>query len=269
MTKEVNNVHPAAETRPCSPLFVLAPPSHPSYNTPPCKTPMFEGYYHPTHPTHPYYSDQRSWLAFLRRFGRLLNRFWDQCGEPAYWYGERSLTGLLCAAAWNRGKCGALEEFLGLRKHGKRGKSGRGDGWIYDNKNRWFTIEAKVRWPRRLSPDADALVNMAEKAIEESRKQLQSLDPLYKRKTSKTAICYLIPELRLNSKAKRPSAYQTRRLTEKLCHQFDSNNTVVGAFWCKGEPPRSRYEKEGKTYIYPGVIIVVTWWERIRSRQGQ
>lgn len=222
---------------------------------------MLRGHYHPTLPRN---SDQRIWHALLKRFGRLLNSFQEKSGDPAYWYGERSLTGLLAAAAWSMKRGGALEEFLGMRRHGRNNTSGRGDAWIYD-KNRWYTIEAKARWPRRTS--TDALVSLAGKAIEEARKQLQSLDPLYKKGTLKTAICYIIPELAVRSGEKVPSAYQTKKMTEKLCQQFAANKTIVGAFWCTGKPPRYPDRKEGKTYMYPGVIVVLTWWKRTRGRQ--
>jgi hypothetical protein len=108
---------------------------------------------------------------------------------------------------------------------------------------------------------------LTDKAIEKARKQLESLDPLYKRGTLKTAICYIIPEIAVSPGEKVPSAYKTRKMTEKLCDQFDTNKTVVGSFWCTGKPPRYRDRKEGKTYMYPGVIVVLTWWERIRRRQ--
>src|SRR5574341_159087 len=96
---------------------------------------------------------------YNRSLSRLLRKFAyciKHCNDPkakdvGYWYGERTLTGLLATAAWLLPDGWSLEEFTGQRSKGKRPKvtPGRGDLWLAIGNNK-FTVEAKVTWPEQL-----------------------------------------------------------------------------------------------------------------------
>jgi len=204
---------------------------------------------------------QLTWLSLLRLLGRLMDTFQASAsGEPAYWYGERALTGLLAAAAWKMKRGGSLEEFLSLRRHGRKNSSGRGDAWVFVG-NHWYTVEAKVKWPR--STSSKAILKAVSDGIGEAKAQLSSLDSAYKRGTTKAAVCYIVPELEVGVGDRPPSANQARESFLKVRDELDASNVVLASYWHQGKLPRHRDRKEGKTFMYPGVIVVVTWWSRV------
>jgi hypothetical protein len=79
------------------------------------------------------------WRELLRGWGGLMDRYCEDGEDAPYWYGERALTGLLAAAAWQRKAGWSLEEFTGRRRSG----AGRGDAWIGVGADT-YTIEAKA-----------------------------------------------------------------------------------------------------------------------------
>jgi hypothetical protein len=88
------------------------------------------------------------WSKFLNEWIGLLDAYTKLCGsdvDVAYWYTERSLSGLLASAAW-RVPCGwSLVEFSADR--GKKANESRGSGdlWLGIGEEE-FTVEAKLLW---------------------------------------------------------------------------------------------------------------------------
>jgi len=69
-------------------------------------------------------------------------KYWDN--DCAWWYNERTSTGLLAAAAWRPGEV-ALEEYSAEK--GKRGRTYRGRVDLYfTNGDHDFIVEAKQAW---------------------------------------------------------------------------------------------------------------------------
>src|SRR2546425_7549231 len=97
--------------------------------------------------------ERDGWRKLLNEFGSLLSTYertsladWKQ-HDVGYWYGERSLTGLLTAAACRLRGGISLEEFEIRRGPARKSRAGRSDAWIrLPLKGRWYNVEAKLSW---------------------------------------------------------------------------------------------------------------------------
>ncbi len=137
--------------------------------------------------------DAEWWANLLRRWGDLMDKY---CGldpdDAPYWYGERALTGLLAAAAWNLPDGWSLEEFTAPRVWGDEPSSGRGDAWIGRGHAWWATLECKCAWV--YSADLDSAVREVRQRIAEAKDQLIALRKDY-RGMHQLAVCYVVPDL--------------------------------------------------------------------------
>jgi hypothetical protein len=193
-------------------------------------------------PKRPIYKE---WVDLLKRFKRYLDWYRDDGDDVAYWYGERALSGFLASAAWDEGW--SLEEFTGLRKHGKEKSAGRGDLWIGTEK-RTFTVEAKVAW---LGGPIDKAIKNIREQLGLAKSQLDKLGSDY-RLGVPTAVCYAVPDL--NAKTKYGTQNHVDELYAEMERTFSTSRKVVGSFRYKGNPPPD----SGR--IYPGVIVTTEFW---------
>ncbi len=117
---------------------------------------------------------KEGWGTLLRKWEKLITKYSSDDKEIdfPYWYGERSLTGLLAAAAWRLSDGWSLEEFANARYYRRKKYIGRGDLWIGIGNNS-YTIEAKIVWPGSTSRNALKMIN---KALSEAKQQLLALD---------------------------------------------------------------------------------------------
>jgi hypothetical protein len=153
---------------------------------------MAESLFVPEH-----FSSRSFWAALLGKWLTLLSEY--ESVDPrnpdlAYWYGERPLTGLLGAAAWQIGGW-SLEEF-GAGRWKKRlaeTRQGRGDLWLgctRGDATGEVTVEAKILWAYQ---DAhDTLKTELDKRLKRARKQLRQLEPP-DRVGEPFAVCYVVP----------------------------------------------------------------------------
>lgn len=110
-----------------------------------------------------------------------------------YWYGERSLTGLLTAAAWLAGGK-ALEESGASRGPARKPRAGRIDSYVVLDRI-WYQIEAKVEWPSKLGPDGlRYALTYIDRALRAAEAQLESPTEEYWGSRG-LALCYVVPEL--------------------------------------------------------------------------
>jgi hypothetical protein len=128
-----------------------------------------------------------------------------------YWYGERTLTGFLNAAAWkSRGL--ALEESAAARGPVRKPRAGRIDSYIVLGKPKtWYQIEAKVAWPSK--PGAKGLQMAAtyvRRELNNAEEQLYSpADDYYG--DFGLALCFIVPELYWSTR-KLPRQVDTAKL---------------------------------------------------------
>ena len=189
------------------------------------------------------------WQRLLYRWSALIAATTDEGDDVPYWYGERTLTGLLGAAAWRLPRGWALEEFTGLRGKRLKTKSGRGDLWLGLG-NRTYTIEAKVRWPPGNPRNA---VQYARAAIMEASEQLWQLSRQYRLGTL-IAVCYLVPcPMKDGPYAKRDRGAD---MIATVKREFRGGRWLAASYFPNYEPPTDN----GR--VYPGVILigrVVSW----------
>jgi hypothetical protein len=180
------------------------------------------------------------WVALIRRY-TILDQPWGK--DVPYWYGERALTGLLGAAAWNLPGGWSLEEFTGLRGGRRRRRSGRGDLW-FGNSRADYTVEAKVVWP----PSTwDYAAQYTKAHLSQAAKQLRSLSSNY-RVGTRIALCYVVPELRARSTYGRPK--NVSAIFTRLPLEFEGSRYIVASYRRADPVPKH----DGR--LYPGVILV-------------
>lgn len=188
------------------------------------------------------------WDRLLKRWSALIAYATEEDDVP-YWYGERSLTGLLAAAAWKLPRSWSLEEFTGRRGKRLRTKSGRGDLWVGLGKQA-YTIEAKVKWPPSGSGYA---VQYARGGLTEARKQLWKLSSQYRLGTL-IAICYIVPCPTKNSPFAKSA--RVKEMIATVAQKFSGKRFIVASHFPGYELP------EEDDRVYPGVILVgrvVSW----------
>ena len=176
--------------------------------------------------------------------------------DVPYWYGERTLTGLLAAAAWRRRDGWALEEFAGRRGKRLRTTSGRGDLWLGLGPQT-YTIEAKVKW---LSSGGEQALKVARAGLKAAAEQLWKLSAAYRSGTL-LAICYLVP-CPMGGRAYSATAKQVE-VVSRVRRTFVGSRSMVATYYPRWEPPE---DDEGR--VYPGVILigrVVSWGKNSRG----
>ncbi len=137
------------------------------------------------------------WLAVLDKWLHLLNQYESidsSDKDLAYWYGERPLTGLLGAAAWQLGGW-SLEEFGAGRWKKRSGeiRRGRGDLWFgctRGDATGKATVEAKILWAYQNG--ADTVKTALDDQLKRARKQLRQIE-LADRVGQPFAVCYVVP----------------------------------------------------------------------------
>lgn len=183
-----------------------------------------------------------------------------ELNDVGWWYGERTLTGLLAAAAWkHHPKLGwwAIEEFAsertGRRRRSSRSgkllrKSGRGDLWLGlecpdDVRQHCLTIEAKQTSSEQQR--VAGAVAQIQKNLELARKQLRKVHKGF-RHGRPAAICYCWPAFAM-AKERPPVPTYFR----EIAREFIRGDTVVAIRWCD-------YDRAPKVdkWVYPGVIMV-------------
>ena len=199
----------------------------------------------------------KQWASLLRMFARFLDIYNEPPVDVAYWYGERALTGLLAAAAWKLNGW-SLEEFTSLRKRGKQDAAARGDAWFKVGRTA-FTVEAKTRWPQGTDPDG--LVKVIERALAAASRQLKNMGSVYKAKTMKAALCYVVPAIPVESFSGKFRHIQ--KTFAELPKILGSDHTAAVSYWYAQKAPRHKDPTDGKFYVYPGVIVVARFWKRI------
>jgi hypothetical protein len=193
------------------------------------------------------------WGGLLRRWGTLLDQYERLAGigkDVAYWHGERALTGILAAAAWQIQGGGSLEEFVGRRGPQSHPRPGRGDAWIVTG-GVWYCIEAKqysvYGTPR-------AAIRGTETRLRSAVRQLRDLSRDYKTDRA-LALCYVLPGV--SWQGAEASNTKWREYSEALGDHFKADGTMVASYKSPGETSgRFRYEGDGVLYHCLGVILV-------------
>jgi len=185
------------------------------------------------------------WEQLLSEWGRMIRTSVDLSDrtsqEVVYWYGERSLTGLLAAAAWKIGGW-SLEEWIARRGRGQAEGAARGDLWLQTKKGK-FTIEAKVTWP---ASTWDYGHYYAKECLKEARYQLKTMDEDY-RYGKPIALCYIVPSIAVRG------AYNKSKLIEEFFKKIPKQKkdfNISASYRPKGPCPEFDSRK------YPGVILV-------------
>lgn len=138
------------------------------------------------------FENSKVWRALLREWIELLHSYSTPNGEGErdvpYWYGERSLTGLLAAAAWRLKNGWSLEEFSTLRGQEEEARVGWADLWIGIG-GESFTVEAKLTWPEG---DSESAAERIRERLNEARDQLRAIENAY-REGEPFSVCYIVP----------------------------------------------------------------------------
>jgi hypothetical protein len=183
----------------------------------------------------------------------------QQLDEVGWWYGERTLTGLLAGAVWRRPASDswwALEEFTSKRT-GKRlaanaklkKKSGRGDLWLglewKDDEHQFgFTIEAKET---SAGKDKKQAVASIANGLLDARSQLRKVQKSY-RHGLPLAICYYWPAFAIKSPDRH---HPVPECFFKIAQEFREPDTMVAIRWCN-----YKRAPTPDAWIHPGVIMV-------------
>ena len=199
----------------------------------------------------------------IENFGKCLEDYNELTGvkkdrDIAYWYGERTLTGLLAGAVWRmRENRWALEEFISERQIRKKKKRGRGDLWFGLTAKEEYTVESKLYEPdTKIVWASDRLVRQTQKRLDKAFGQLSELKKRY-RVGRPLAVSFLVPYI---WKAWYPS-YQAGKIFRQIAHskQWKRSDTVVGSFWYSNGALSylDKTSKPGIFYFAPGVIVVM------------
>ncbi|MFO0821043.1 MAG: hypothetical protein U1A77_24065 [Pirellulales bacterium] len=131
----------------------------------------------------------RQWVILLETYEAVGCQNCDDT-DAAYWYGERTLTGLLGAAAWSLGGW-SVEEFTTDRHKGRRkSKSGKGRGDLWFGKASFrATVEAKLHWINKSITDAEERLW---KCHRKAKNQLRQIDGECRVGIPFSA-CYVVP----------------------------------------------------------------------------
>lgn len=202
--------------------------------------------------------------------------------DLSYWYGERSLTGLLGAAVWQMQGGWSLEE-AGVTRQGKKGKKGCGrvDLW-FGRGNDASSVEAKICWVDYL--DIDKAFDELHRKLKKAKKQLRKCKPhceadqLADRVGHPVSVCFVVPWFRGEDSTKKGEKVLTElkalalkagwaaamhiaraRTTDELQQEAKNagTKTVVRA------ASNSNIEEGQRTY--PGVLLVAKRqeWDKI------
>jgi hypothetical protein len=158
--------------------------------------------------------------------------------------GERALTGLLAAAAWQVADGWSLEEFLGLRRAEQEGSACRGGLWFGIGMEA-YTAEAKVCWPQEKS---EAVLTQIRAALQVAKEQLRHPDEEFRYRTP-LARCFAVPDLHVDRWSR--VSHEVDDLFAYIAEGFAGGNTVVATSRSAlPEPP----VHEGR--YYPGVVLI-------------
>jgi hypothetical protein len=199
--------------------------------------------------------ERDGWPDLLTQWVRLLDRYTELSaadGDPdvAFWYGERTLTGLLVAVAWQLDGGAALEEYACLRGETREQSAGRGDAWIrLPKKARWYNVEAKQRY---ISNEPITVVKSIQTAIDEAWKQLDGEHPDYHQDAG-IALCYGIPDLPVTDPMGSHSI--VIGLAEQL-KKHAKKNQLVATYIPKCDERHVQYQSTSGLRCHPGVILV-------------
>ncbi len=181
------------------------------------------------------------WTDLLEKWLQLLQRYEVDKSDVAYWYGERSLTGLLGAATWTLPGGWSLEEFSTKRKSESHTGTGRGDLCIGRDKSE-ATVEAKIYWVgERIATAQKYLREKLDEAGEQLRavnRKNQVGDPV--------SVCYVVPEYEVGTGRERG----VKTLAE--LEAWARDNSLATAKHIAASDTRS----ESKGSAYPGVLLV-------------
>ncbi len=187
-----------------------------------------------------------TWRDLLRIWERLMDAYTDPI-EPdvPYWYGERALTGLLAAAAWQVSDGWSLEEFLGARQSAEKSGAGRGDLWLGFGRTTAYTAEAKVVWPQE---NSEAALGQIQAALVRAAGQLCALGDEFRVGTP-IALCYVVPDLDASRWSESPA--ELERLFTSVGDSFAGRETLIATY----RPPLAK-PPVFKGRCYPGLMLI-------------
>lgn len=190
------------------------------------------------------FPQQRLWEELLGEWLRLLKRFEEVPNSKpdiAYWYGERSLTGLLSAAAWSLEGGWSLEEFGAERGDKSDKQYGRGDLWVGCVHGK-ATVEAKLVWAVQSS--VDSVINEIDKQLGLADEQLRSLEKEY-RVDQLAAVCFVVPWY---------ASPEGTKLGEQKLRELEDQ--AIAKKWAYAKHLSDKVVSCGDGYDYPGVSLV-------------
>lgn len=212
-----------------------------------------------------------AWNALLQQFGAMMDDYCEvsrragESNEVPYWYGERTITGLLTAASWKIGGQG-LDESAAARGPVRRTKKraptnptnrrktrqGRIDSYVI-LRGVWYQLEAKLRWVSDRQK-LEGVVRGVRHQLELAGGQLDTPTPEYQGDHA-LALCYVVPELTWPSKEDWPPA---STLLMEIAKSFHS--VAIRAIY---QPPKGTmpWLTRPNRRHYPGLLLVgEKWW---------
>jgi hypothetical protein len=186
----------------------------------------------------------QEWKFVLEKLFILFHRYNKPPKDAAYWYGERTLNGLLASAAWMVEKAWALEEWTSVRiGKGKQGV-GRGDLWMGFGEQKSLTIEAKVVWPEGNEKTA---VNQIHRELKRADAQLDQLEEASRLK-KRAALCWVVPEFKKSGPYAKRTNYE--EFFNTVGEALEKDRLFIACFWYIDKPP------VWENKVYPGVMLV-------------
>ena len=202
----------------------------------------------------------KSWIECNDEYSRIVDT------EPSapWWYGERSSTGLLSAAAWRQKGWIALEEY-GVSKIARKTAdsekqnnrnlfSGRCDLFIANKNFKCsFAFEAKIAW-QNIGPKVKE-----EKKLEKVKTALQlAFDDARKlpkeEALTRAGLCFVVPRI---SGADRLSDTEIENLLEHWLNELLNKINWEAAAWVFPESTRRLTSADSPKACYPGTILLL------------
>lgn len=197
------------------------------------------------------------WQRVLDKWLELLSAY-ENADPPdlGYWHGERPLTGLLGAAAWQVGGW-SLEEFCGKKEKKRKHVIGsaRADlrlGCGRDGAT-GNTVEAKICWVDQAN--IETAKNDLLSKLKQAKKQLRQLT-LPHRVGKPMSLCYVVP-----CYAEQPRKQSSKERGEEALRILEEEMQVEGKATAKHLATTGNImdDEEPGTPKYPGVLLIA--WE--------